>query len=251
MLLCEPCEPEEAEPPAKRLKGAKGVPDSWATTPSVPWPGYGKPKLEGVRYHSDEGGERKYWMFAHKHRWPVCVCQDDGLCGIMATSKTRPGYAKGCALREDRKEACNAARGEDGALPAWKGKKAHKGYTHFVLHKDRECVTVPNDGKAVPLCKCGACYVACNSFQHDYATGCVQNPEPPCATPGCPAVATIQGYCPPCAFRVGAVAQRKAEREPELQALRDELGIALGHRCLLYTSPSPRDGLLSRMPSSA
>ena len=25
----------------------------------------------------------------------------------------------------------------------------------------------------------------------------------------------------------------------------------LGHPCLLYTSPSPRDGLLSRMPSSA
>ena len=25
----------------------------------------------------------------------------------------------------------------------------------------------------------------------------------------------------------------------------------LGHCCLLYTSPSPRDGLLSRMPSSA
>ena len=24
-----------------------------------------------------------------------------------------------------------------------------------------------------------------------------------------------------------------------------------GHSCLLYTSPSPRDGLLSRMPSSA
>ena len=24
-----------------------------------------------------------------------------------------------------------------------------------------------------------------------------------------------------------------------------------GHICLLYTSPSPRDGLLSRMPSSA
>ena len=24
-----------------------------------------------------------------------------------------------------------------------------------------------------------------------------------------------------------------------------------GHGCLLYTSPSPRDGLLSRMPSSA
>ena len=27
--------------------------------------------------------------------------------------------------------------------------------------------------------------------------------------------------------------------------------IALGLVCLLYTSPSPRDGLLSRMPSSA
>ena len=26
---------------------------------------------------------------------------------------------------------------------------------------------------------------------------------------------------------------------------------AMGHSCLLYTSPSPRDGLLSRMPSSA
>src|SRR5664279_4329796 len=28
-------------------------------------------------------------------------------------------------------------------------------------------------------------------------------------------------------------------------------GVALGRNCLLYTSPSPRDGLLSRMPSSA
>ena len=28
-------------------------------------------------------------------------------------------------------------------------------------------------------------------------------------------------------------------------------GIGLNTRCLLYTSPSPRDGLLSRMPSSA
>ena len=27
--------------------------------------------------------------------------------------------------------------------------------------------------------------------------------------------------------------------------------VALGYCCLLYTSPSPRDGLLSRMPSSA
>ena len=30
----------------------------------------------------------------------------------------------------------------------------------------------------------------------------------------------------------------------------DELGFGVGC-CLLYTSPSPRDGLLSRMPSSA
>ena len=30
-----------------------------------------------------------------------------------------------------------------------------------------------------------------------------------------------------------------------------ELTIALHYVCLLYTSPSPRDGLLSRMPSSA
>ena len=28
-------------------------------------------------------------------------------------------------------------------------------------------------------------------------------------------------------------------------------GIYYSHDCLLYTSPSPRDGLLSRMPSSA
>ena len=28
-------------------------------------------------------------------------------------------------------------------------------------------------------------------------------------------------------------------------------GITLASACLLYTSPSPRDGLLSRMPSSA
>ena len=29
------------------------------------------------------------------------------------------------------------------------------------------------------------------------------------------------------------------------------LGLAWSYICLLYTSPSPRDGLLSRMPSSA
>ena len=34
---------------------------------------------------------------------------------------------------------------------------------------------------------------------------------------------------------------------PEKILLKEDLGIG----CLLYTSPSPRDGLLSRMPSSA
>ena len=31
----------------------------------------------------------------------------------------------------------------------------------------------------------------------------------------------------------------------------DAVVMAQGRTCLLYTSPSPRDGLLSRMPSSA
>ena len=31
----------------------------------------------------------------------------------------------------------------------------------------------------------------------------------------------------------------------------DAIVMGFGHTCLLYTSPSPRDGLLSRMPSSA
>ena len=35
-------------------------------------------------------------------------------------------------------------------------------------------------------------------------------------------------------------------------AVRESEGGLYGHKiCLLYTSPSPRDGLLSRMPSSA
>ena len=33
--------------------------------------------------------------------------------------------------------------------------------------------------------------------------------------------------------------------------LPDEVNLADDLSCLLYTSPSPRDGLLSRMPSSA
>ena len=36
-----------------------------------------------------------------------------------------------------------------------------------------------------------------------------------------------------------------------LGAVGSGLGIGMLANCLLYTSPSPRDGLLSRMPSSA
>ena len=35
------------------------------------------------------------------------------------------------------------------------------------------------------------------------------------------------------------------------QIKRNNLDISNNDACLLYTSPSPRDGLLSRMPSSA
>ena len=37
----------------------------------------------------------------------------------------------------------------------------------------------------------------------------------------------------------------------KLQEMANSEGKSLGSNCLLYTSPSPRDGLLSRMPSSA
>ena len=40
-----------------------------------------------------------------------------------------------------------------------------------------------------------------------------------------------------------------AERHEEVTALLSDSGVI--NDCLLYTSPSPRDGLLSRMPSSA
>ena len=42
--------------------------------------------------------------------------------------------------------------------------------------------------------------------------------------------------------------------EANKRNLRQQLGTRIRHQlriCLLYTSPSPRDGLLSRMPSSA
>ena len=39
--------------------------------------------------------------------------------------------------------------------------------------------------------------------------------------------------------------------QPEIESLDMQLGTRLDHNCLLYTSPSPRDATLSRMPSSA
>ena len=56
---------------------------------------------------------------------------------------------------------------------------------------------------------------------------------------------------------------RKPMKEPVEEVTDDELNnydekvqarikkFTRGYHCLLYTSPSPRDGLLSRMPSSA
>ena len=39
------------------------------------------------------------------------------------------------------------------------------------------------------------------------------------------------------------------KHDPDLLEIVNSANVACG--CLLYTSPSPRDGLLSRMPSSA
>ena len=49
---------------------------------------------------------------------------------------------------------------------------------------------------------------------------------------------------------VGEAAARQEELLSTGQAKYDEF-VSAGKACLLYTSPSPRDGLLSRMPSSA
>ena len=38
---------------------------------------------------------------------------------------------------------------------------------------------------------------------------------------------------------------------PNIKITEKDIQIELNKSCLLYTSPSPRDGLLSRMPSSA
>ena len=56
------------------------------------------------------------------------------------------------------------------------------------------------------------------------------------------------------AIEAGRLAKAEGhELERDLPALMNEMfgGDHVTNGCLLYTSPSPRDGLLSRMPSSA
>ena len=228
MEECSECEPEEMEPPVKKAKlwGARGVPESWATTPSVPWPGRGQLKVEGKLYHTEEDGELKYCMYDGTKRRPVCNCKPEGKCGLMATSTTRttrPGFAVGCALREDRKERyLEAKEKNDDKLPDWKGGKAHEGKEDFVLHKDRECVTMPNNGQALPLCGCGVCFKPCHSMKREYAQGCIKNPGAKCE---CGAVAVRYGCCERCSKKHDLVAKRKKEREPELLACMEKHGI--------------------------
>ena len=61
------------------------------------------------------------------------------------------------------------------------------------------------------------------------------------------------------AFILGGLIGLERQYRQRTAGLRTNVLVALGaavfvdmaNRCLLYTSPSPRDGLLSRMPSSA
>ena len=57
-----------------------------------------------------------------------------------------------------------------------------------------------------------------------------------------------------CIERIIAVSEDAPEDvEKQINNLKDNIGKVIEQymHCLLYTSPSPRDGLLSRMPSSA
>ena len=57
----------------------------------------------------------------------------------------------------------------------------------------------------------------------------------------------LEGGCP-----IGSVLARNGEILAQGRNQRVQKGDPIAHGdCLLYTSPSPRDGLLSRMPSSA
>ena len=45
--------------------------------------------------------------------------------------------------------------------------------------------------------------------------------------------------------------KREEVKYLEVEEILEVVNVAKAQSCLLYTSPSPRDGLLSRMPSSA
>ena len=54
--------------------------------------------------------------------------------------------------------------------------------------------------------------------------------------------------------KIAPINERMTRLIPKQRQYVDELferGVLHMYACLLYTSPSPRDGLLSRMPSSA
>ena len=57
-----------------------------------------------------------------------------------------------------------------------------------------------------------------------------------------------QGFAKSCGVTVEQLDRLKTDKGEWLVTNIEEKG---AHTCLLYTSPSPRDGLLSRMPSSA
>ena len=50
---------------------------------------------------------------------------------------------------------------------------------------------------------------------------------------------------------IGVLKEHKAGAKVDDICRRHAISTATFYTCLLYTSPSPRDGLLSRMPSSA
>ena len=61
-----------------------------------------------------------------------------------------------------------------------------------------------------------------------------------------------QAECEELGGRVDALSTENVTLRAELERLKETCGaLETDNTCLLYTSPSPRDGLLSRMPSSA
>ena len=62
----------------------------------------------------------------------------------------------------------------------------------------------------------------------------------------------IAEHCPEGARGSGQIpfGSRRVNLEPDVADWLNAM-VGKGWTCLLYTSPSPRDGLLSRMPSSA